>query len=170
VKVANQYTIPPNPPMQSYTVDFLPFNDCAESVATTQTLKEWDVDKWAWDGTIDWDEDLQYSFAANNFVVKNLGNVVIDPREHELEIVLKGVFSNNVKITNHTTGEVYQYNRALSSTDELKIKGIRTLRNGVSDFKNTNKKLLTLATGNNSISVEGGTVNSIAFNFRFLYK
>lgn len=172
VRLSSQFNIEPTKNIKSFTVEFITEKRFAESVGTSldlQNRKEWDVDLWGYGMGIEWDKDYFYQFASNNFIVENVGNVAVDPREHELEIVLKGVFSNNVKITNRTTGDVYQYNRALSSTDELKLVGIRTLRNGISDFKNTNKKLITLASGNNSISVEGGTVDSIAFNFRFPY-
>lgn len=171
VRLASQFDTEPHPYMQSFVVDFVTENVCAESVQTTlELLKEWDANQHAWNNTITWDDDIQYSFATNNFVVKNLGNEIIDPCEHELEIILKGNFASNVKITNHTTGDIYQYKRTLSSTDELKIIGVRTFRNGASDFKNTNYQLLTLAPGINNISVEGGTLTSIAFNFRFLFK
>lgn len=170
VKLAQQFETEPNSRMRSFIVDFRTVDKYAESIADTSTIKEWDVDKWGWNGTIDWDDDLKYTFNTNSFTVKNLGSVLIDPRESELEIIVKGTFGNYVKITNQTTGDMYQYNGALSSTDTLKLKGIQTLKNGLSVFKNTNKKLLTLAVGNNQITVEGGTVSSIAFNFRFLYK
>ncbi|QGG51612.1 distal tail protein Dit [Lysinibacillus pakistanensis] len=149
-------------------IKFICENIFAESVPTTMDLKEWDVDKWQWGMGIDWDEDLAYSFSSNNFSVKNYGNVLIDPRQHDLEIILRGSFSY-VTITNHTTGDSYQYNGSLNGNDTLILRGVQTLKNYVSDFKNTNKRLLTLAAGNNNISISGGTVHSIAFNFRFLY-
>lgn len=170
VRLSSQFTLDPNPAMQSFTVDFITENPYAESVATTGDLKQWDIDKFGWNNMIDWDEDWQYSFSSNNCNVQNLGNVVIDPRESELEIILKGTFANNVKITNRTTGEIYQYNRSLNTSDTLVITGVRTFKNGVSDFRNTNKKLLSLAVGDNNIVIEGGTVNSVVFNYRFLYK
>lgn len=170
VKLAEQLATEPNRRAGAFTVYFRTVQRYAESIATTSDLKEWDIDKWGWNNTIDWDEDLKYTFNSSSFSVGNLGSVPIDPREHELEIIVKGTFPNGITISNTTTGDTYQYNGALSSTDELKLTGIRTLKNSVSDFKNTNKKLLTLAVGNNQISVEGGTLTSIAFNFRFLYK
>jgi len=170
VRLAQQFETEPSPSMRSFTVNFICESIYAESVATTADSKEWDIDKWGWNNTLNWEDDFAYSFSNSSFVVKNLGNVPIDPREHEIEIIVKGDFPNGLTITNQTTGEVYQYNNPLSSTDVLKISGIRTFFNEISSFKNTNKKLLTLTTGNNAITVEGGTLTSIAFVFRFLYK
>lgn len=172
VKLASQFDIEPSPNMQSFTVEFLTDNVYAESIyKTTEFTKEWDVAQHAWDGTIDWDGAAPvYTFNSNNFIVKNLGNKTIDPREDYLEITLRGNFASFVSITNRTTGDVYRYNRDLPSTVDLRLLNVRTLRAGVSDFVNTNKKIIKLAPGNNDIIVEGGTVNSIKFDFRYLYK
>ncbi len=170
VRLANSYQ--PNELLRKVgelEIQFICENIYAESVPTTLDLKEWDVDKWAWGMGLDWDEDLTYSFNSNHFAIENYGNVAVDPRRNELEITLKGVFENGITITNNTTGEVYQFNGSLSSSDELKISGIRSFKNGESVFKQTNKKLLSLAVGNNNFSILGGTVHSIVFNFRFLY-
>ncbi|MFY0518166.1 distal tail protein Dit [Lysinibacillus sp. UGB7] len=151
-------------------IKFICENLYAESVATTSDLKEWDIDKWQWGMGIDWDDDLSYAFSSNNFTVENYGNVAIDPRQHELEIILIGSFSNSVTITNRTTGETYQFNGSINgSTDTLILRGIQSFKNGTSALKQTNKKLLSLAVGENSFQVTGGTVYSIVFNFRFLY-
>ena len=153
-----------------FEVGFEMLQPFAESIATTADVKEWDVDKWQWGMGLDWDDDFIYTFSSNSFVVKNYGNVPIDPRAHELEIIIKATASSYLKITNNTTGDVYKYNGVLTSNDTLVLHGVRTFKNGVSVFKNTNHKLLTLAVGENSFTVEGGTIISAAFNFRFLYK
>lgn len=170
VKLASDFEVPPHERMGAFEVVFTCTEVFAEAIATTTDIKEWDIDKWVWNGAITWDDDLKYNFNTNTFTVKNLGNVTIDPRQHELEIILKGTFSNSLTITNNTTGDVYIYNGALASNDELRLKGIQTFKNGVSTFKNTNKKLITLAPKENSFTITGGTINSVVFNFRFLYK
>lgn len=154
----------------NYSLKLLCVNKYAESIATTSSPKEWDADVWAWDGTISWDEDLQYTFTTNNFTVKNLGNAPIDPRENELEIIIKATASSYLQITNTTTGEVYRFNGSLTANDTLILRGIRSFKNGISSFRNTNHKILSLAPGSNTFQVTGGTIQSVAFNFRFLYK
>lgn len=154
----------------NYSLKWLCVNKYAESIATTNSVKEWDADVWAWDGTISWDEDLKSTFATNNFTVKNLGNAPIDPRENELEIVIKATASSYLQISNTITGEVYRFNGPLTVEDTLVLRGIQSFKNGVSAFKDTNHKILSLVPGSNDFQVTGGTVQSIAFNFRFLYK
>ncbi|MFJ7665604.1 phage tail domain-containing protein [Lysinibacillus sp. NPDC097195] len=141
-----------------------------ESAATLKELKLWDANKWEWNQGLTWDEDLQYKFTTNDFTVKNLGNVKIDPRESELKITVKATATSYFEIKNVSTGEVFRFNGTLTATDTLVLNGIHTYKNGANAILNTNKKLLTVAPGNNVFSVSGGTIQSIEFDFRFLYK
>ncbi|MGA3675631.1 distal tail protein Dit [Lysinibacillus agricola] len=169
VRLNQAFEVEPNQYMNSFTVEFTCVNVFAESIATTKSSKEWDVDVWSWNGAITWDDDLNYSFKNNAFTVKNLGNVDIDPRQSELEIILKGTFSSSVVIKNETTGDVYVYNGSLNANDVLVLKGVQSYKNGTSVFKNTNKKLIRLFAGENNFTITGGNVSSVDFNFRFLY-
>ncbi|MDM5229640.1 phage tail family protein [Lysinibacillus pakistanensis] len=173
VRLAQQLEIDPNRHMNSFDITFRMDDLFAESFGTSLDLQnrgEWDEDIWGFGSGINYDTQYSYTFNTNSFVVKNIGNQTIDPRKSSLEITLKGTFNSFVQIKNNTTGDVYRFNNALSSTDTLKLSGIRTLKNSLSAFKHTNHKLLTLAPGDNNITVEGGTVNSVVFDFRFLYK
>lgn len=172
VRLATQFEIEPSPNMGSFVADFLTVEENAESVyKSLEFVKEWDVDQHAWNGSIDWDDEAPvYTFNTNSFVVHNLGNGIIDPRKNDLEITIRGNFAGFIEITNLSTGDVYRYNRNLSSSDTLKLSNIRTLRNGVSDFANTNKKLITLKAGANTFVITGGMLSSIGFDFRFQYK
>lgn len=142
----------------------------AESSATLKELKLWDINKWQWNQGLTWDDELQYRFTSNNFTLKNFGNVKVDPRESELKITIKATTSSYLEIKNVTTDELFRFNGTLSTSDTLILNGIHSYKNGVNAILNTNKKLLTLAPGNNVFSVTGGTIQSIEFDFRFLYK
>ncbi|MCT6925405.1 phage tail domain-containing protein [Metasolibacillus sp.] len=158
--------------LNKFSINFICVNEYAESIGTSLALhsnKEWDVDLWGWGMGLDWDKDYKYIHSANNFIINNIGNIPIDPRVHEIEITIKATAASYLQIKNNTTGDVYRYNGALTAIDTLVINGIRTLKNGVSVFKDTNKRLITLAKGENNITVEGGTLTSIAFDFKFLY-
>ena len=170
VKLADGFKITPNPKAGLLTIEFKTVKRFGESIGTTADSKEWDADKWGWNNTINWDADLRYTFNSSNFTVKNLGTATIDPRDNELEIVVRASAASYLRIVNVTTGDEYRYNGPLSSSDILKLKGVRSFKNNVSAFGNTNRKLLTLAPGDNQFVVEGGIVQDIAFNFRFLYK
>ncbi len=156
----------------SYDISLKAVNGFAETLGTSldlQNRKEWDVNLWSWGMGLEWDKEYRYEHSSNTFTIENIGNLVIDPREHELEITIKAAASSYLEIRNDTTGDIYRYNGSLTTNDVLVLKGIRSLKNGISVFKNTNKKLLTLGIGSNQFTVTGGTIKSISFNFRFLY-
>ena len=170
VRRLSGFTLEPNPKAGVFTVEFKCVNLYAESLVYSTATKSWDIDRWGWDGSIDWDTPLQYEFNSNNFIVRNLGNVTIDPREHEIRIYITATASSYLKITNQTTGDVYQLNNALSPNDNLVLNGVESKLNSSSVFGKTNHKLLTLAPGPNEFLIEGGTIHRMDFEFRFLYK
>lgn len=148
----------------------LPF---AETPFTTLEIKnkEWTDNQWAWGTDLDWQESPpKYTFNSNSFIVKNFGQLKIDPRFFPLKIKLKGSFSNQVKIKNVTTNEEFIYNGSLSPTDELVLDGVDYLKNGNRVTSDTNKKLISLVRGENQFEIIGGTVSSISFDFRFYFK
>lgn len=100
---------------------------------------------------------IKKSFTSPTFRFKNEGNLLIDPRKHsETEIIFKGE-SNNLKIRNITTGEEWSWDGSTLISDVIMLKGVRSLKNDVSIFKQTNKKLITLIPGWNSFEVVGAT-------------
>lgn len=171
VKTANQFEVPPNPHMQSFVVEFITLNAYAESIISTGDfpLKEWDVDKFAWNGTIEWDSDYSYSFNQPTFTVINAGNVKIDPRNSDLKIdvIANG---NKLGLRNLTNGDYYEFNGRLTEEDILTVEGVRTFKNNVSSFSQTNKKLISLEPGENKFAVENADLISVNFDFKFLYK
>lgn len=169
VRLSGSFELEPDQHMNSFIVSFICEDLFGESIATTKSIKAWDSGTWGWNGAITWDDDLTYSFNSNSFTVHNLGNVHINPRQSFLEITLKGSFTSQVTITNHTTGNIYTYNGGLTTSDTLLLKGIQSFKNGTSVFRSTNKKLISLGVGDNQFTVAGGTVSSIDFDFRFLY-
>lgn len=173
VRLNSNFELPPDPQIETFTVQFVCENVFAESIYTTLEMehrKELGLNPLGGDDYYVGFDEFAYTFTDDKFNVKNLGNIVVDPREHELVIWIQGDFPNGFTVTNQTTGEIYEYHGSLLSDDILIIDGIRTLKNDLSDFANTNKKLITLNIGDNHMQIEGGTLSSISFNFRFLYK
>jgi hypothetical protein len=105
------------------------------------------------------------------FTVNNYSAIDIDPRYVGLVITHTGA-STNLKIENLTTGDTWQYTGTTIAGDVLELNGVKSLKNGISVFANTNKKLLRLQKGANSIKVTGSTVatNTLKFDFRFYYR
>lgn len=169
VKLDKQFTVPVHTQGGKFSLDFRTVKRFAESIASTYSRKEWDENIWWWNGAITWDDPLQYSFTTNNFTLVNLGNMVIDPSESDMDIriTIKATTNMPITIRNVTNGSVYVYGGTLTSNDILVLDGPRSLKNGVSVFKDTLKKVLKFDPGENKIEITGGTVHSVDFDFRF---
>ena len=170
VKIGDQFQLPPTPRGGSVTIKFRTVKKFAESIATTNSNKEWDADVWWFNGDITWDEPLNYTFNSNTFNIINLGNVPVQPEFMDFKIILKATANSFLKIRNNTNEMEYQYNGPLTTTDTLLIDGVKSLKNGISVFKDTTKTLLYLEPGLNEIEITGGTVSSVSFDFRFPFK
>ena len=92
---------------------------------------------------------------ATKFKIYNPGQL-IDPRNpnHYLKITYKGN-SENLRIENKTTGDVWQYLGTSNLNDEIVIEGIRSTKNGLSIFRDTNKRLISIAPGWNEFEISG---------------
>lgn len=114
---------------------------------------------------------INRKYIENTFVFRNQGDVPIDMRtQNETEITFKGV-SNNLTIKNLTTNEEWKYNASTTANDEIKLVGVRSLKNGQSIFSETNKKLISFGVGNNKLEVSGASEDfdlTISTRFYFL--
>lgn len=115
------------------------------------------------------DPPVQYVFNTSSFSVWNDGDSNINPRNNELIITFKGVSAGGLSIKNITTGDEWTYSNATLESDTIKLDGIRSTKNGLSIFRNSNKKLITLNTGWNDFQISGATDFTISFDFRYLY-
>ncbi|MEN2765685.1 phage tail family protein [Ornithinibacillus xuwenensis] len=140
----------------------------SESVETSLTPFEWDANMWQWGMGIPYD-DYSYEHTTNKFKIYNAGTEIVDPRYMELKITIKGSATEYVELINLTTGETYRYNGVLQAGDTLVIDKLRSTKNSLSVFRDTNKKLITLAPGPNDFEIIGASVERISFDFRFYY-
>jgi hypothetical protein len=115
------------------------------------------------------EQNVQYSFQENDFSVWNDGDVVVDPRESELTITYKGA-SNGLSITNTTTNDTWSYGGSTNAGEAIVLDSIRSFKNDVSIFGQTNRKLISLNPGWNDFIING-TIGAfeISFDFRFKY-
>lgn len=153
--------------MGSFNVEFMSDNPFAESIGTTLDPITFDGQLWQIGQGITLDESM-YTHSTTNFLIYNATDgISIDPRQMPLEITFKGA-SSNLAITNNTTGDIWQYTKTTESGDTLLLTGVRSLKNGLSVFSDTNHKLITLAPGYNDFTISGTNgAFTISFAFRF---
>jgi hypothetical protein len=109
----------------------------------------------------------KYKHATSTFEILNDGDETIDPRRYPLLIEFKGA-STNLQIKNLTTGDTWTYTGTTTASDSIKLDGIRSTKNALSIFRDTNRKLITLAPGWNEFQIVGASgAFEISFDFRF---
>lgn len=114
---------------------------------------------------------LKYTFTGTTFKVWNGGNVTVDPRNMMLNIRLyRLVTDGGFTMTNKTTGEVFKYT-APRTGNTVDLNGVKALVGLASNrLRETNRKFISLVPGENEITISGGTVDNIQFDFPFYYK
>ena len=114
-------------------------------------------------------KSTSHTFTTTTFRVFNAGDIDIDPRVLPLKITFTGA-STNLTITNATTGDMWRYTGTTQTGDTITLDGVRSMKNGVSIFGQTNRKLITIAPGWNEFILKGTTgAFTISFDFRFYY-
>ena len=117
------------------------------------------------------DEKVKYRFTESNFTVYNAGNVTVEPESMMLNIIVNAVQStNNFTIRNKTTGEEIVLKRA-STGSHFRIQGMVIGLGGITNiFRDTNRRFISLAPGDNQFEILNGTFGEIRFEFKYLYK
>lgn len=150
-----------------FQIDFISPMAYAESIGSTMDPKTFDAELWQTGQGLTLDETM-YTHSTSSFQIYNAADgVTINPRFLPLQITFKGA-STNLKVTNQTTGDEWSYTGTTAAGDIILLDGIRSTKNNLSIFRDTNKKLITIAPGWNDFVVSGATGTfTIDFSFRF---
>lgn len=147
---------------------FIAFEGMSESTSTTLTPVLFDSESWGIGQNVAVD-DLVYKFNQNEFSVYNAGDIEVDPREKSLVIQFIGA-SENLKIHNRSTGDIWQYFKSTSPVDVITIDRVYSKKNNISIFNDTNRKVIMLKKGWNRFLISGPfSTFQITFDFRFYY-
>lgn len=147
----------------------------ARSIGDSRSSFTYNSGLWSYGMGLLEDLDAQsYVHNTSEFQIYNPSNVLVDPREHELEIKLL-YFGSSIlgfDITNDTTGDVWSYDGILINGDTVIIDGILSKRNGLNIVGDTGPDfgLISLAEGFNDFRITGLNGSfEIFFKFPFLY-
>ncbi len=72
-------------------------------------------------------------------------------------------------IRNETTGEEHIINSA-HERRHLRLNGMVVTSGNLNNFRNTNRRFISLSPGDNKFTVSGGTFEEIEIDFKYLYK
>lgn len=172
VVVSNEWTPERiTPSVSKFTVPFETYNlPYAESINTSLTPRTFNTPWWQIGmGLIS--DDTHYTFNTSTFRVYNPGNVIVDPRYCELEIVIEAACSQYLQLVNNTTGDAWKYEGESTVNDKIRLSKTRATKNSLSIYRNTNRIIIKLKQGWNSFELTGASsIKNITFDFRFYYK
>lgn len=169
VKVESEFTID-NINFQTgrFQVSFISALPYAVSLGTTQDPITFDSGVWQIGQGLITDE-LFYTHTTTSFQIYNAGDVVVDPRIYPLLITYKGA-STNLQIKNTTTGDIWKYTGTSLPSAVIRLDGLRSTKNNLSIFGDTNLNSITIAPEWNQFELLGTTGEfEISFDFRFYY-
>ena len=162
-------------PNGDITIEFvtsgLPF---AESIYTSLELHDSGysatAEKYGLVDNID-DEKVKYRFTESNFTVYNAGNVTVEPESMYLRIISSEVTSsNNFTIRNKTTGDEFVLKRESNGSHVRLIGMVASMGSITNIFRDTNRRFIRLAPGDNEFEILNGTFAQISIDFKNYYK
>ena len=115
------------------------------------------------------DEKVQYRFTSNNFTVYNAGNVTVEPESMDINIIIEGCNGNKITIHNKTTGDKLEIS-VLMSGHLVTQRGMVVTVGGVNRFRDTNRRFISLAPGDNVFEISGATFERASIDFKYYYK
>src|SRR5699024_9265304 len=109
------------------------------------------------------DEKVKYRFTESNFTVYNAGNVTVEPENMMLNIIINNLNGSKLTLKNKMTNEELIFENGISTGTQLRIEGMLVRQNLINRFRDTNKKFISLAPGENQIEITGITFEEIRF-------
>ena len=160
--------------VSTFTVEFetteLPY---FETIYTTLELHDTGFDvnaeKYGLVDNIDSDKVL-YRFTESTFNVYNAGNVKIEPESMELVIQINNASTpGTLSLRNLTTGEEFRLTKSLTDR-HISLNGMNIRNDTVNAFRDSNRRFISIAPGDNQFEITGATFSEVWFRFKYLYK
>ncbi|MBF0793812.1 phage tail domain-containing protein [Mammaliicoccus lentus] len=131
-------------------------------------------DKWQFGNGLLVNDDIQYKHNSTSFKIFNGSSDTIAPFPHRHKLIIKINVNapNGFKLHNRTTGDVFEYKKAIKSNQQLIINGVYPTINGKRVGIDTNHEWLSLAPGYNDIEITGTNITqpTVEFIFPFIYR
>ena len=156
-----------------FEITFVVYKGYSESLYETNQYDK-TSDKWQFGNGLLVNDDIKYKHNATSFRIFNGSSDTIAPFPHRHKLIIKINVNapNGFKLHNRTTGDVFEYKKALKSNQQLIINGVYPTINGKRVGINTNHEWLSLAPGYNDIEITGTdiTQSTVEFIFPFIYR
>lgn len=157
----------------TFKVTFVVYKGYSESIDDTSQFSL-SNGRWQFESGILATSDVHYSHDHTAFRIYNGSSDTVNPiMRHNFKLIIHAAAPKGLKITNTTTGDVFEYKEPLNYANELVINGVhpfldRKQRVG----KYTNFEWITLAPGYNQIVITGENLKKVQTEwiFNFIYR
>ncbi len=156
----------------TFAITFVVFKGYSESLMTTD---EFDLssDYWQFGNGLVADSDISYTHTKRKFQIFNGSSDTVTPiHRHHLIITMNVKAPNGFTLHNKTTGDKFEYKKAIKNTDTITLNGVYPFKNKKRCGIDTNWEYITLAPGYNDFEVLGDGVETkeIKFTFNYVYR
>lgn len=156
-----------------FEMTFIVYKGYSESLLNTSQFSLNKPDKWQFEGGYLSDSDIKYKHTTSSFRIYNGSSDAINPTlGYELQIKINAEAPNGFKLINNTTGDVFEYKKAIKKNSQLILDGVHPLINNQRVGIDTNWGWINLDKGFNDIEITGKNLGSttIEFIFNFVYR
>ncbi|WP_436938641.1 phage tail domain-containing protein [Staphylococcus xylosus] len=154
------------------TLKFSVFKGYSESLKETDQFSL-SSGEWQLEGGVLAYEDIKYKHDTTSFNIYNGSSDVINPLlRHKFKLLINIDAPKGFKITNKTTGDVFEYKKAIKNNQRLTINGVHPFINNKRVGIDTNWQWLTLDKGFNEIEITGENIGNVQTHwvFPFIYR
>lgn len=157
----------------TFEVTFTVYKGYSESLYETNQYDK-TSDKWQFGNGLLVNDDIKYKHNTTSFKIFNGSSDTIAPFPHRHKLIIKLNVNapKGFKLINRTTGDVFEYKKAIKSNQQLIINGVYPTINGKRVGIDTNHEWLSLAPGYNDIEIIGTDITepTAEFIFPFIYR
>ncbi|WP_145461818.1 phage tail domain-containing protein, partial [Staphylococcus saprophyticus] len=137
-----------------FEVKFVVYKGYSESLLDTGQYSLSNANKWQFEGGNLSDSNIKYKHTTTNFRIYNGSTDAINPTlGYEMKIKINVDAPNGFKLTNNTTGDVFEYKKAIKKNQQLVIDGVHPIINKQRVGKDTNWGWINLKEGINDIEI-----------------
>lgn len=154
------------------TLKFSVFKGYSESLKETDQFSLSSGD-WQFEGGVLADDNIKYKHNTTSFKIYNGSSDVINPLlRHKFKLLINIDAPKGFKMTNKTTGDVFEYKKSIKSNQRLTINGVHPFINNQRVGIDTNWQWLTLNQGFNDFEITGENIGSVQTQwvFPFIYR
>ncbi|OEK70814.1 phage tail protein [Staphylococcus equorum] len=156
----------------TFAVTFVVFKGYSESLKDTDEFSLSSGD-WQFEGGLLSDDEIKYKHDTTSFKIYNGSSDVINPLlRHRFKLIINIDAPKGFKVTNKTTGDTFEYKKAIKSNQTLTINGVHPFINNNRVGIDTNWQWLTLAERFNNIEITGENISNVSTQwiFPFIYR